>query len=107
MLCPQQRHLRSGRAICRPRPGRRPLRSHFWLEFGPRFGPPFTTVTKRRLYTRRFLALPVRTFFFSALATLGVWFFTLPARARLPCTLPMTAACVRAGAGLPRPAVSP
>lgn len=27
-----------------------------------------------------------RAFFFSALATLGVWFFTFPARAKLPCT---------------------
>merc|ERR1719330_558697 len=65
--------------------------SHFMFELGPRFGPPFTTLTKRRLYTKRFLARPVRDFFFSVLATFGVWFFTLPARAKLPCTLPIAA----------------
>eukprot|EP00420_Gonyaulax_spinifera_P035702 CAMPEP_0197885706 /NCGR_PEP_ID=MMETSP1439-20131203/14521_1 /TAXON_ID=66791 /ORGANISM="Gonyaulax spinifera, Strain CCMP409" /LENGTH=58 /DNA_ID=CAMNT_0043505459 /DNA_START=20 /DNA_END=196 /DNA_ORIENTATION=- len=41
----------------------------------------------------RFFARPVRAFFFSALATLGVWFFTLPARARLPWTLPIAPVC--------------
>merc|ERR1719171_981723 len=63
--------------------------AHFWFEFGPRFAPPLTTLTKRRLYTKRFLARPVIFFFFSAFATFGVWFFTLPARAKLPWTLPM------------------
>eukprot|EP00420_Gonyaulax_spinifera_P036798 CAMPEP_0197885556 /NCGR_PEP_ID=MMETSP1439-20131203/13786_1 /TAXON_ID=66791 /ORGANISM="Gonyaulax spinifera, Strain CCMP409" /LENGTH=55 /DNA_ID=CAMNT_0043505311 /DNA_START=32 /DNA_END=196 /DNA_ORIENTATION=+ len=37
----------------------------------------------------RFFARPVNAFFFSALATLGVWFLTLPARAKLPWTLPI------------------
>merc|ERR1719181_567814 len=68
--------------------------THFMLELGPLFAPPFTTVTKRRLYTRRFLARPVSFFFLSALATLGVWFLTLPARAKLPCTLPMVLAVI-------------
>merc|ERR1719171_2823364 len=67
--------------------------SHFWLELGPRLGPPLTTLTKRRLYVIRFLARPVRFFFFSAFATFGVWFFTFPARAKLPCTLPMALVC--------------
>eukprot|EP00444_Apocalathium_aciculiferum_P002008 CAMPEP_0183388922 /NCGR_PEP_ID=MMETSP0370-20130417/4522_1 /TAXON_ID=268820 /ORGANISM="Peridinium aciculiferum, Strain PAER-2" /LENGTH=74 /DNA_ID=CAMNT_0025568033 /DNA_START=224 /DNA_END=445 /DNA_ORIENTATION=+ len=49
-------------------------------------------LTKRRLNVKRFLARPVSTFFFSALATFGVWFFTFPARAKLPCTLPIAAA---------------
>eukprot|EP00411_Alexandrium_monilatum_P055172 CAMPEP_0175432618 /NCGR_PEP_ID=MMETSP0095-20121207/52978_1 /TAXON_ID=311494 /ORGANISM="Alexandrium monilatum, Strain CCMP3105" /LENGTH=55 /DNA_ID=CAMNT_0016732127 /DNA_START=90 /DNA_END=257 /DNA_ORIENTATION=- len=40
----------------------------------------------------RFLARPVSSFFFSALATFGVWFLTLPARAKLPCTLPIASA---------------
>merc|ERR1719469_973973 len=66
---------------------------HFMLELGPRFGPPFTTLTKRRLYTKRFLARPVSDFFFSAFATFGVWFFTFPARAKLPCTLPIFSSC--------------
>ena len=64
--------------------------AHLLLELGPRFGPPdFTMLRKRLLYTMRFFERPVSAFFFSAFATLGVWFFTLPARAKLPCTFPM------------------
>ena len=56
---------------------------------GPRFLPtPTTTLTNRLLYCSRFLARPVSCFFFSCLATLGVWPRTLPARASEPWTLP-------------------
>ena len=59
------------------------------LELGPRFLPgPTTTLTKRLLYWIRLLARPVFFFFFSCGSTLGVWPFTLPARASEPCTLP-------------------
>ena len=40
------------------------------------------------LNVMRFLARPVGSFFLSCLGTLGVWPFTLPARASEPCTLP-------------------
>jgi len=54
--------------------------------FMPRLGPKAdeTWVMKRRLYCRRFLARPVRAFFFSEASTFGVWLRTLPAWARDP-----------------------
>jgi len=47
-----------------------------------------TTLTKRRLYWILFLARPVANFFFSCFSFFGVEFFTLPARAKEPWTLP-------------------
>ena len=60
-----------------------------WV-LGPRRLPPgaVTTLTNLRLYWILFLARPRAVFFFSWASTLGVWFFTLPARARDPWTLP-------------------
>jgi len=56
------------------------------LELGPTFFPPIpvTTLTYRRLYCMRFFARPRGCFFFSWASTLGVWPFTLPARASDP-----------------------
>ncbi|GET90657.1 40S ribosomal protein S30, putative [Leishmania tarentolae] len=54
------------------------------------FSPGFTVFDRKRLvYFRRFSARPRGCFRFSCLATLGVWFLTLPARAREPWILPM------------------
>ena len=52
---------------------------------------PLEALTKRRTYCSRLWARPRATlaFFSSLLSTLGVWFLTLPARARDPCTLPV------------------
>lgn len=60
------------------------------LELGPTLRPPgaATTFTNRRLNCCLFFARPVAAFAFSCFGTLGVWFFTLPARDREPCTLP-------------------
>mmetsp|Transcript_529 Transcript_529/g.1022 ORF Transcript_529/g.1022 Transcript_529/m.1022 type:complete len:207 (+) Transcript_529:251-871(+) len=60
-------------------------KNYAWLEFGERFLPiPTTTLTKRRLYLMRWNARPLGCFFFSCLATLGVWPRTFPARAKEP-----------------------
>jgi len=57
--------------------------NYAWLEFGERFLPiPTTTLTKRRLYLMRWNARPLGCFFFSCLATLGVWPRTYRARTR-------------------------
>ena len=59
------------------------------LALGPRLRPKVaTTLTKRLLYCSLRLARPVFFFFFSCFSTFGVCPFTLPARARDPCTLP-------------------
>lgn len=58
-------------------------------------GPHSPTLTKRRLYLRRLLALPVGFLGLSCLGTLGHCPRTLPARAREPWTLPAGSSTVK------------
>lgn len=59
------------------------------LALGPLFLPKVaTTLTNLLLYSILLFALPVFFFFFSCLATFGVWPLTFPARARDPWTFP-------------------
>merc|ERR1712044_22368 len=63
--------------------------THYELELGPFLLPnEATTLTNLRTYCSRRLARPVFLFFFSWASTFGVCPFTLPARAKDPCTFP-------------------